>query len=211
MQAKFAPMFQHQSYVVSRTVTRETVIMKKLGSIIRERVGETNLQVKTALAGVMMALAPLLDKENTFEHLLPLFPIQLKDENPDVRLSIISNLECVNQIIGIAQLSQSLLPSAVIGQTGMSARPCHQKSESQLLLPTYDSTSDFETEKNSKIAQFLKQRNIFDTRHNVLPVYRNLTANHAKVRDFSVLATRFNETRENYSIQKQNIGQINQQ
>lgn len=60
--------------------------MKTLLPIIREMVGETNLQVKTALAGVMMALAPLLGKENTLEHLLPLLLIQLKDENPDVSL-----------------------------------------------------------------------------------------------------------------------------
>ncbi|KAF7255632.1 hypothetical protein EG68_06745 [Paragonimus skrjabini miyazakii] len=95
------------------TDTRESIIMKNLLPIVREMVGETNLQVKTALAGVMMALAPLLGKENTLEHLLPLFLLQLKDENPDVRLNIISNLECVNQIMGVTQLSQSLLPAIV--------------------------------------------------------------------------------------------------
>lgn len=48
---------------------------------------------------------------STIEHLLPLFLTQLKDEFPDVRLNIISNLDCVNQVIGINQLSQSLLPA----------------------------------------------------------------------------------------------------
>ena len=38
---------------------------------------------------------------------------QLKDECPDVRLNIISNLDCVNEVIGIQQLSQSLLPAIV--------------------------------------------------------------------------------------------------
>ncbi|KAL5966340.1 Serine/threonine-protein phosphatase 2A 65 kDa regulatory subunit A alpha isoform [Taenia solium] len=90
---------------------RESVIMKTLLPIVREMVSETNMQVKTALAGVIMALAPLLGKENTIEHLLPMFLVQLKDENPDVRLNIISNLECVNQVMGITQLSQSLLPA----------------------------------------------------------------------------------------------------
>uniref|UniRef100_UPI00398F2A84 serine/threonine-protein phosphatase 2A 65 kDa regulatory subunit A alpha isoform-like n=1 Tax=Pristiophorus japonicus TaxID=55135 RepID=UPI00398F2A84 len=32
---------------------------------------------------------------------------------PDVRLNIISNLDCVNEVIGIRQLSQSLLPAIV--------------------------------------------------------------------------------------------------
>lgn len=50
---------------------------------------------------------------STVEHLLPLFLSQLKDECPEVRLNIISNLDCVNEVIGIQQLSQSLLPAIV--------------------------------------------------------------------------------------------------
>lgn len=50
---------------------------------------------------------------STIEHLLPLFLTQLKDECPEVRLNIISNLDCVNEVIGIQQLSQSLLPAIV--------------------------------------------------------------------------------------------------
>ena len=77
-----------------------------------------------------MGLSPILGKNNTIEHLLPLFLSQLKDECPDVsknilevkiflnsyrqvRLNIISNLDCVNEVIGIQQLSQSLLPAIV--------------------------------------------------------------------------------------------------
>merc|ERR1719452_344177 len=58
-----------------------------------------------------MGLAPILGKENTIEHLLPLFLIMLKDECSDVRLNIISNLDSVNEVIGIHELSQSLLPA----------------------------------------------------------------------------------------------------
>jgi len=60
-----------------------------------------------------MGLSTILGKENTIEHLLPLFLAQLKDECPEVRLNIISNLDCVNEVIGIRQLSQSLLPAIV--------------------------------------------------------------------------------------------------
>ena len=42
-----------------------------------------------------------------------MFLNQLKDECPEVRLNIISNLDCVNEVIGIQQLSQSLLPAIV--------------------------------------------------------------------------------------------------
>ena len=47
---------------------------------------------------------------------------QLKDECPDVRLNIISNLDCVNEVIGIQQLSQSLLPAIVeLAEVGITA------------------------------------------------------------------------------------------
>jgi len=42
---------------------------------------------------------------STIEHLLPLFLSQLKDECPEVRLNIISNLDCVSEVIGIQQVS----------------------------------------------------------------------------------------------------------
>lgn len=40
----------------------------------------------------------------TLDHLLPLFLTQLKDECPEVRLNIISNLDCVNEVIGIQRV-----------------------------------------------------------------------------------------------------------
>ena len=46
----------------------------------KELVNDPNPHVKTALAGVIMNLAPILGQENTTEHLLPLFLTQLKDE-----------------------------------------------------------------------------------------------------------------------------------
>lgn len=60
---------------------------------------------------VLLSLIYLV--HSTIEHLLPLFLSQLKDECPEVRLNIISNLDCVNEVIGIKQLSQSLLPAIV--------------------------------------------------------------------------------------------------
>ncbi|XP_062915845.1 serine/threonine-protein phosphatase 2A 65 kDa regulatory subunit A alpha isoform-like [Mobula hypostoma] len=76
-----------------------------------ELVSDTNQHVKSALASVIMGLSTILGKDSTVEHLLPLFLAQLKDKCPEVRLNIISNLDCVNEVIGIHQLSQSLLPA----------------------------------------------------------------------------------------------------
>ncbi|XP_066229494.1 serine/threonine-protein phosphatase 2A 65 kDa regulatory subunit A beta isoform isoform X2 [Saccopteryx leptura] len=92
---------------------RETIIMNQVLPYIKELVSDTNQHVKSALASVIMGLSAILGKENTIEHLLPLFLAQLKDECPEVRLNIISNLDCVNEVIGICQLSQSLLPAIV--------------------------------------------------------------------------------------------------
>lgn len=80
---------------------------------VKDLVNDSNQHVKSALAGVIMGLSPVVGKENTIEHLLPLFLTQLKDECPEVRLNIISNLDCVNEVIGVKTLSQSLLPAIV--------------------------------------------------------------------------------------------------
>ena len=42
---------------------------------------------------------------STIEHLLPLFLTQLKDECPEVRLNIISNLDCVNKVRSLIELN----------------------------------------------------------------------------------------------------------
>uniref|UniRef100_A0A1I8FEH0 DUF3535 domain-containing protein n=1 Tax=Macrostomum lignano TaxID=282301 RepID=A0A1I8FEH0_9PLAT len=65
------------------------------------------------LASVVMGLSPLLGgKEHTvLNKLLPLFLTQRMPGG--VRLNIISNLEAVNSVIGIKQLSMSLLPAIV--------------------------------------------------------------------------------------------------
>ncbi|KAF6021023.1 PPP2R1A [Bugula neritina] len=92
---------------------REQVIMNYVLPCIKELINDTNMHVKSALASVIMGLSPILGKDNTIEHLLPMFLTQLKDEVPEVRLNIISNLDCVNEVIGIKQLSQTLLPAIV--------------------------------------------------------------------------------------------------
>ena len=78
--------------------------MNNILPCVKELVTDSNQHVKSALAGVIMGLSPILGKDNTVSHLLPLFLNQLKDECPEVRLNIISNLDCVNEVIGIQQV-----------------------------------------------------------------------------------------------------------
>lgn len=58
-----------------------------------------------------MELAPKLGKQPTITHLLPVFLSLLKDMYPDVRLNVFSNLDQVNQVIGVDLLAQNLLPA----------------------------------------------------------------------------------------------------
>ncbi|KAF3588530.1 hypothetical protein F2Q69_00027531 [Brassica cretica] len=74
---------------------------------------DSSQHVRSALASVIMGMAPILGKDSTIEHLLPIILSLVKDEFPDVRLNIISKLDQVNQVIGIDLLSQSLLPAIV--------------------------------------------------------------------------------------------------
>jgi serine/threonine-protein phosphatase 2A regulatory subunit A len=76
-------------------VDRE-IILARLMPCIRDLATDTSQHVRAALGTQISGLAPLLGKDSTIEHLLPLFLQLLKDEFPDVRLNIISKLEQVN-------------------------------------------------------------------------------------------------------------------
>jgi serine/threonine-protein phosphatase 2A regulatory subunit A len=63
---------------------------------VRDLSQDTSQHVRAALAMQIAGLSPLIGKDATIEHLLPLFLQLLKDEFPEVRLNIISKLETVN-------------------------------------------------------------------------------------------------------------------
>jgi serine/threonine-protein phosphatase 2A regulatory subunit A len=72
------------------------VILARIVPCVRELSQDSSQHVRAALANQVSGLAPLLGKDATIEHLLPLFLQLLKDEFPEVRLNIISKLETVN-------------------------------------------------------------------------------------------------------------------
>jgi serine/threonine-protein phosphatase 2A regulatory subunit A len=79
----------------SKQVDRDTILTKIL-PCVRDLSADSSQHVRAALGTHIRGLAPLLGKDATIEHLLPLFLHLLKDEFPDVRLNIISKLEQVN-------------------------------------------------------------------------------------------------------------------
>lgn len=70
--------------------------MARIVPCVRDLCQDSSQHVRAALATQISGLAPLLGKDATIEHLLPLFLHLLKDEFPEVRLNIISKLEQVN-------------------------------------------------------------------------------------------------------------------
>lgn len=72
------------------------VILARVVPYVRDLCQDTSQHVRAALANQISGVAPLLGKDATIEHLLPLFLHLLKDEFPEVRLNIISKLEQVN-------------------------------------------------------------------------------------------------------------------
>jgi serine/threonine-protein phosphatase 2A regulatory subunit A len=80
---------------------------------IDQKFSDPHQQVKTALASIIMKLATLIGDEHTQTHLVPLFLVFLKDECAEVRLNIIKNIECVNDVIGFEIFSQTLMPAII--------------------------------------------------------------------------------------------------
>lgn len=72
----------------------------------QELVSDANQHVKSALASVIMGLSPILGKDNTIEHLLPLFLAQLKDE---VRTRA-GALHCLNPVTTSQAVVSHALP-----------------------------------------------------------------------------------------------------
>jgi serine/threonine-protein phosphatase 2A regulatory subunit A len=77
---------------------RKEGIIESLLPVIKPLTQDANQHVKIALAQVVMGLAPLLGKESTVEHLLPVFLAMLRDDTPEVRLNVISSLDKVLHI-----------------------------------------------------------------------------------------------------------------
>jgi hypothetical protein len=70
-------------------------VIKVLLPCVKVLAADSSQYVRSALAAVVMEMAPALGREATIEHLLPVFLSLLKDDVPDVRLNIISKLDQV--------------------------------------------------------------------------------------------------------------------
>lgn len=67
--------------------------------------------MRSALAENILALCPLIERAYTNEHIIPIFLALLRDESSDVRLNLFKRLEDLNKVLGIENLSQSIIPA----------------------------------------------------------------------------------------------------
>ena len=67
--------------------------------------------MRSALAENLLSICPKIEKGPTNEHILPIFLSLLRDENSEVRLNLFKRLEYLNEVIGIEDLEQSIIPS----------------------------------------------------------------------------------------------------
>lgn len=79
----------------SKLIDKDAILIRIL-PCVRDLASDTSQHVRASLANQISGLAPLLGRDSTIEHLLPLFLQLLNDEFPDVRLNIIGKLELVN-------------------------------------------------------------------------------------------------------------------
>ncbi len=66
------------------TPTEDSFIVQRLLPALADLNADSNVHVKSRLGLAVLDLAPLLGKQLTLQHLLPIILSQLKDESPDV-------------------------------------------------------------------------------------------------------------------------------
>ncbi|KAI3380150.1 hypothetical protein SNEBB_006917 [Seison nebaliae] len=93
--------------------TNTNIFVRMILPEVQTLISSDNIHVKQAIAKEILGVAPILGKEGSIIHLIPIFQQQLRDENSEVRLNIIKNINRISNIIGIKILSDQLLPPII--------------------------------------------------------------------------------------------------
>ena len=93
-------------------VVDTSVIISKVVPHLSTLASDSFQYVRISLAeNLLQILSPEFGKASTNEHVLPVFLQLLRDESTEVRLALFKHLNYLNEVIGIENLSQSLLPA----------------------------------------------------------------------------------------------------
>ena len=83
----------------------------KLIPSLKELESDSFTYVRSALAENILSICPIIERGPTNDHVLPIFLNLLRDDNSEVRLNLFKRLEDLNQVIGIENLQESIIPS----------------------------------------------------------------------------------------------------
>jgi serine/threonine-protein phosphatase 2A regulatory subunit A len=69
--------------------------------------------VRAALANTLLKTCPVIGKIKTNEHIFPIFLNLIKDDNHDIRMTLLKNLDSLHKVISVDVFIQSILISIV--------------------------------------------------------------------------------------------------
>jgi len=94
----------------SKILDAQSIIVKLIPSL-KELESDSFTYVRSALAENILSICPIIERGPTNDHVLPIFLNLLRDDNSEVRLNLFKRLEDLNQVIGIENLQESIIPS----------------------------------------------------------------------------------------------------
>ncbi len=89
------------------------LVIRDIMPLIQQLVNDSSQHVRAALASNIMGMAPNLGTDVTVQHLVDIVFALLKDDYPEVRLNVISQLDKVSFIMSIEKLSEQLMAAIV--------------------------------------------------------------------------------------------------
>ena len=98
--------------VVSENLAKEDSFDKVLESLqILKSDGFS--YVRSSLASIILSMAPKIGANKTNQFIFPIFLDLVKDEDHDIRMTIIKNLDKLNEVVNIDSFVQGIIPSLV--------------------------------------------------------------------------------------------------
>jgi len=80
-------------------------IVTKIFPCIKPLATDAAQHVRSALAGSLLKLCPIIGKKNTNDLLLSNFLLLLRDESSEVRINLFNNLDEIAKVIDVESLS----------------------------------------------------------------------------------------------------------
>ena len=98
--------------IVSEYLGKEESFDKVL-SCLKSLKTDSLSYVRSSLASIILSVAPKIGPKKTNEYIFPIFTDLIKDEDHDIRMTIIKNLDKLNEVVNIDNYVQGIIPSLI--------------------------------------------------------------------------------------------------